>query len=91
MIWLSCFAVPACLYSDGPLEPTEIAYNPEELPPELPDFVMSWECFGNSCLRTPFEESRFAQPLILVKPRVYQILRGLKIQNAKFTPVTFKA
>lgn len=76
-------------YCDDPLEPTEIVYNPKDLPPELPDVVMTWECFGNSCLSSPFEESRFAQPLILVKPRVYQILRSLGVQNVEFTPVAF--
>ncbi len=68
--------------------PEQITYSSREVNPSaLPDVVRTWEHFGNSILKQPFEESHFAQPLFLVKPRVYEILRQNKIRGVVFTPV----
>jgi hypothetical protein len=61
-------------------------------PRELPDIVATWECFGRSVPRDdPARELRrgYAQPLILVSPKVYQLLTKLKIRDAAFQPTAF--
>jgi hypothetical protein len=56
----------------------------------LPDMVHTWECFGRSVLHD--DPARhlvrgFAYPLTLVKPRIFDIFRGLKVKYARFAPV----
>jgi hypothetical protein len=51
------------------------------------DVVATWERFGNSVLRDPIESSHFASPLILAKPRVYDILAAAGTKGVGFTPV----
>jgi hypothetical protein len=54
---------------------------------EVPDMASTWECIGVSQLREPFSESVFAQPLLLVKPRIVDVLRPMKIRALKFVPI----
>jgi hypothetical protein len=54
---------------------------------EMPDLVSTWEHFGRSKLVEPFEESVFARPLLLVKPRVVEVIQSLKIRGLAFEPV----
>jgi hypothetical protein len=68
--------------------PILIRYDAGALDPEtLPPVVATWERFGNSWLRSPIEESRFAPPLVVVKQELYRILRPLKLRGLEFTPV----
>ena len=53
----------------------------------VPDFAVTWDHFGRSNLVEPFEDSVFAQPLIVVKPRAVDALLKLKIRNVAFDPV----
>lgn len=70
------------------LEPEQIRYcSPQVRIDLLPDVVQTWECFGNSALRDPFEKSHFAHPLILVKPKFLQIVREQKVRAVEFRPV----
>jgi hypothetical protein len=55
---------------------------------EVPDLASTWEHFGLSKLAEPFEESVFAQPLLLVKPRVIGLLQKLKVRQLEFVPVS---
>lgn len=71
------------------LEPEELAYSKTEVDPDaLPDVVQTWERFGRSVInREDFKRSRFAEPAILIKPSVFDILRKLKVKQVFFTPV----
>jgi hypothetical protein len=69
----------------SPLE-LRYAFEPDYLE-DVPDLVSTWEHFGRSKLVEPFEESVFAQPLLLVKSRVVELLQKLKIRALKFDPV----
>lgn len=53
----------------------------------LPDFLSTWEHFGLSRLAEPIEDSAFAQPLLVVKPRVVKMLKDLKVRGLLFDPV----
>jgi hypothetical protein len=55
----------------------------------IPDFASTWEHFGISRLADPFEDSVFAQPLLVVGPRVVELLRG--IRGLAFDPVAIAA
>lgn len=74
----------------GP-EPADWLYDRQVVDPAaLPDVVQSWECFGRSFLHDDPERHRvrgFAQPAILVKPRVVDLFRRLKVKHARFAPV----
>jgi hypothetical protein len=54
---------------------------------DLPDFSSTSEHFGLSKLAEPFEDSVFAQPILVVKPRVVKMLRDLKVRGLLFDPV----
>jgi hypothetical protein len=58
---------------------------------EVPDLASTWEHFGRSKLAEPFEESVFAQPLLLVKPHVVELLQKLKVRQLEFVPVSLAA
>ncbi len=58
---------------------------------KVPDFARTWECFGNSALREPFHESGFATPLLVVKPKVFRLLRELKVRGLRFLPVEIES
>lgn len=68
--------------------PEEIAYRASQLDVEsLPDCVHTYECFGKSGIAEPFENSHFAHPLLLVKPKVFDVFREHKVRGAEFVPV----
>jgi len=77
-------------YDDGNI-PTEIYYRRGEADPEaVPDIVHTWECFGRSgWYPNEPKKCRFAPPLILVKPKVFDVFRRLKVKQARFNPVRF--
>lgn len=81
------------MFAESMLNPTEIIYDRSTTDPtQLPDIVATWECFGRSVLHDDPKRSLsrgFAQPLILVKRRVYEIFRTLKIREAWFQPIAF--
>lgn len=69
-------------------DPIEIAYSSGSVDVgQLPDVVHTWERFGKSGIEEPFKFSRFAPPLLLVKPRVFDLFRAEKIKRAAFLPV----
>jgi hypothetical protein len=53
----------------------------------LPDVVHTYECFGNSVLRVPFKDSHFPQPLVLVKPKVFEAFEKSKVRSVEFIPI----
>jgi hypothetical protein len=68
--------------------PIEIEYSSSEVTLDgLSDVVHTYEHFGNSVLREPFEDSHFAQPLLLIKPKVFKVLRKHKVRGLEFVPV----
>jgi hypothetical protein len=73
--------------------PLDIVYERSQADPDdLPDAVQTWECFGRSVLRDDPErclQVGFAEPLLLVKPKVFDVLRKLKVREASFVPVRF--
>lgn len=73
--------------------PLDIAYDRSAVAPEtLPDIVQTWECFGRSVLHDDPKRGLirgFAQPNILVKPRVFELFRELNVKEAGFRPVRF--
>ncbi|MCK6456732.1 MAG: hypothetical protein L6Q92_09415 [Phycisphaerae bacterium] len=73
--------------------PLDIAYDRSAVAPEtLPDIVQTWECFGRSLLHDDPKRGLirgFAQPKILVKPRVFELFRELNVKEADFRPVRF--
>lgn len=72
-------------------EPLDWVYDHQDVDINtLPDVVQTWECFGRSVIRDDPEQdlvSGFAQPAILVKPKVFDIFRKLKVKHADFAPV----
>ena len=70
-------------------EPETIVYARKDIDCDvLPDVVQTWECFGKSHIEAnDFRRSRFAEPAILVQPRVFDIIRKLKVKHARFAPV----
>ena len=70
---------------------TEIAYDATDVClEELPDVMATWECHGKSRLKPDPERHLvrgFAQPFVIVKPRVMELLRSLKVREASFEPV----
>jgi len=81
-----------CYAFDGP-EPMDLVYDRGEVAPDnLPDAVQTWECFGRSVPRDDKErclQRGYAQPLLLVKPKIMDVLRELKVREASFSPVRF--
>ena len=71
-------------------EPVEIVYTSRIDPASLPDVVHTWECFGKSRSAKPgepFEYSHFAAPLLLVKPKVFDVFKEQKVRGVEFVPV----
>ncbi|MBI1928688.1 hypothetical protein HYR99_31145 [Candidatus Poribacteria bacterium] len=68
--------------------PVEIFYSRSQVVPDvLPDVVHTSERFGNSKLAVPFKDSHFAQPLLLVKPKVFTLFNQQSIRGLEFVPV----
>ncbi len=75
-------------YFNSGYEPTVIQYGADQvILDNLPDAVHTYEHFGYSRLEVPFKNSYLAQPLLLVKPKVFRIFRQQKVRGAKFIPV----
>jgi hypothetical protein len=70
-------------------EPFELAYSEKVVKlSELPDVVHTWERFGRSGIDPEDPRlSHFAVPLLLVRPRIFDIFRRLKVRHARFEPV----
>jgi hypothetical protein len=58
---------------------------------EIPDLASTWEHFGTSRLAEPFEDSVFAQPLLVAGPRVVELLRRSNVRSVAFVPVAVGA
>jgi hypothetical protein len=67
-------------------EPLVIRYRDLD-PGALPDIVRTWEHFGNSIMREPFERSHFAYPMLIMKPRVYELFRREKVRGISAEPL----
>jgi hypothetical protein len=74
-------------YFDDVDRPTRIRYSDEDLGTETADAYFTYERFGNSKLRTPFAESHFAHPLLLVSKKIYEVFVEESVPNVKFEPV----
>lgn len=74
----------------GP-EPPDYVYDSHIVDPSaIPDIVQTWECFGRSVLHDDPDRNLqrgFAQPLILVKPKMLDIMRRLRVKEVGFSPV----
>jgi hypothetical protein len=83
-------ACPVCDrdgYFDSLERPLAIAYSANDVDlAALPELVQTWECFGNSSLSPP-GRARFAQPLLLVRPTLYERLRRKKARRLDFEPL----
>jgi len=79
------------MYGDMLEEPGQIKYDGDDVKTELlPDVVQTWECFGKSWVEndpTVVRRIRVAHGLLLVKPRVREILRQLQVRGADFAPI----
>lgn len=73
---------------DSMKEPMRIVYRRTDLPDALLDAHSTYERFGNSKLRTPLSESNFAPPLLLVSPRIYEVMTRERVPRLKFEPVS---
>jgi hypothetical protein len=90
-------AMPPCpvCRQDGrygtPHEPMEIAYNRSDVDPtSLPDVVHTWERAGPSSMTKDDPARRyFAPDWMLVKPKIFDIFRELKVKKTCFDPVRF--
>ena len=73
-------------FNDG-LKPFAFAYKnvPEALLQK--NVLETYECFGYSALRTPFKDSGFAAPLLVVSQRIVEIFRNKKIKGVEFIPI----
>lgn len=68
--------------------PLELVYYRSQVEPEgLPDIVATYEHFGNGGLREPFEKSHIPHPLLLIKPRVYELFTAHKVRGLEWVPV----
>jgi hypothetical protein len=71
--------------------PFEVLYDRHEVRLDsLPDMMHTHERFGNSKLAVPFKESHFAFPLLIVKPRLFDLFAAAKIRGVEFVPVTLE-
>ena len=70
-------------------EPYEIAYSRRDVDPAaVPDVAHKWESFGVSGVdKEKPEFSRFGDHRLLVKPKVFDIFRRLRVRQACFVPV----
>jgi hypothetical protein len=67
----------------------------EEMQPRYPqpnlkapyDVMRSWEHFGNSRLTEPFDQSHLASALLLVRPKVMELLLEMGFRGIRFKPV----
>lgn len=75
-------------FFDGKFEPVLFTYDRSSLGDlALPDVVRTYECFGISGFNV---KAWLAQPYILVKPKVFDIFRRLKVRGVDFDPVIIR-
>lgn len=92
--WVGCAVCErdAYCYSNAS-EPHDYAYDRASADPDsLPDVAATWECFGRSGTALDAERRPvpiLAQPFILVKPKVFDVFRALRVRKAGFGPVRF--
>lgn len=55
------------------------------------DAYFTYESFGNSQIKTPFVESHFARPLILVSQRIHDVFVAARVPSVSFEPVEFES
>jgi hypothetical protein len=73
---------------DAAFEPQEIVYDRSSVDIDaLPDAVHTHERFGSGCLREPFQKSHIPNPLLLVKPKVFEIFEKQNVRHVEFVPV----
>jgi hypothetical protein len=53
----------------------------------LPDVCHTFERFGRSVLKEPFSKSHFAQPLTIVRTRVFELLNDAGVRNISVEPI----
>jgi len=68
--------------------PSEIYYDKSTVNiEELPDVMKTFEYFGKTILKTPIEDSVLSNQWVLVKPKVLDVMRKMKVRGVKFEPV----
>lgn len=73
---------------DDPTIPGEIYYEKSKMDiTVIPDISKTFELFGKTLISSTFEKSRFADPLIAVKPKFFDILRQHKVRGIAFEPI----
>lgn len=85
-------ACPECRrnwHSGSTVYHMEIFYDRADVGPEqLPDIVATWERFGASGLVSDDgKRGRYAPPMPLIRPRVFDIFRDFKLKDLEFYPV----
>jgi hypothetical protein len=70
-----------------PHVPLQLVYDSVEHNILAYDVLHTWECFGNSALRTPFRDSVFASPLHVVSNRFRTLLEEFSVRRMDFDPV----
>ena len=72
-----------------PDEPEQIVYSLTDVDPDsIPDVVHTWDCTGKSMKYPPKGQfPRYRQPMILVKPKILDIFRRLKVKHVTFGPI----
>ena len=68
-------------------EPLEIHYDRSLDVDSLPDFVSTWERFGNSRLDERGNVVHVARPLVIIGQPVFEVLRRSDVASAIFDPV----
>jgi hypothetical protein len=86
---LVCLQCTRSNHYGTPYEPLDGHYTDVD-PEGLPDVVHTWECYGVSVLREPFKDSRIANPLLLIRPRVYDVLREYKVKQLVCHPIVLE-
>ncbi|HEU5170731.1 MAG TPA: hypothetical protein VFU46_09340 [Gemmatimonadales bacterium] len=71
---------------DDPAQPFTPSYGRDVLD-GMPDAAETYELFGKGALREPLHASDLARPRLIVRRRVYELFRRLKLRGARFSPV----
>ncbi len=69
-------------------EPPSVVYDDPSIDlSSLPDVVTTYEYFGHSLLTTNPDTQEFASRYLLMKPKVYQVLKSWKSRKVEYHPV----
>ena len=84
----SCLNCSRDGYFEIPHVPLRLTFSNRVL--NLPDMhvVSTYERFGNSKLRTPFEQSVFARPLFLVSDEIRSVMNDMHLKDVFFEDVS---